>query len=186
LYSSFFFFGNHATGGGSREKVFWHNYFFHCAFTRYEAGLSIDEIWSYQPEEAPKPEGGLVHAVSGDASAEEETVVFDGTTTTGEGEESSAGSAAFPSTDGTNAATLAAAAAKVGGDPDSPSGSGGSSGDYVDYTAGSSYGGGTTGSGTNDSSVLTDFELVDDGDNENAVDAEMDELEAEIAQALGD
>lgn len=33
-------------GGGLREKVFWRNYFFHCAYTRYEAGLSIDEIWS--------------------------------------------------------------------------------------------------------------------------------------------
>lgn len=36
------------SGGGAREETFWRNYFFHCAFTRYEAGLSIDEIWSYQ------------------------------------------------------------------------------------------------------------------------------------------
>jgi len=35
------------SGGGARERVFWHNYFFHCAFTRYEAGLSLEEIWSY-------------------------------------------------------------------------------------------------------------------------------------------
>ena len=33
-------------GGGIREHIFWKNYFFHCAYTRYEAGLSIDEIWS--------------------------------------------------------------------------------------------------------------------------------------------
>ena len=33
-------------GGGVREHIFWKNYFFHCAYTRYEAGLSIDEIWS--------------------------------------------------------------------------------------------------------------------------------------------
>ena len=32
--------------GGAREAVFWRNYFFHCAYARYEAGLSIDEIWS--------------------------------------------------------------------------------------------------------------------------------------------
>lgn len=37
------------SGGGEREKAFWKNYFFHCAFTRYEAGLSIDELWSDQP-----------------------------------------------------------------------------------------------------------------------------------------
>ena len=36
-------------GAGDRERTFWRNYFFHCAFTRYEAGLSIDEIWSDQP-----------------------------------------------------------------------------------------------------------------------------------------
>lgn len=35
------------SGGGARERTFWHNYFFHCAFTRYEAGLSLEEIWSY-------------------------------------------------------------------------------------------------------------------------------------------
>ena len=39
------------SGGGLREKVFWRNYFFHCAFARYEAGLSLDEIWSYREEQ---------------------------------------------------------------------------------------------------------------------------------------
>jgi hypothetical protein len=61
-------------GGGQREKVFWHNYFFHCAYTRYEAGLSIDEIWSYNPEEAKKEE-----AAEEVEEAAEETVVFDET-----------------------------------------------------------------------------------------------------------
>mmetsp|Transcript_23020 Transcript_23020/g.54349 ORF Transcript_23020/g.54349 Transcript_23020/m.54349 type:complete len:355 (-) Transcript_23020:166-1230(-) len=36
------------SGGGIREKIFWRNYFFHCAYTRYKCGLSIDEIWCYQ------------------------------------------------------------------------------------------------------------------------------------------
>ena len=39
------------SGGGLREKIFWRNYFFHCAFARYEAGLSLDEIWSYREEQ---------------------------------------------------------------------------------------------------------------------------------------
>lgn len=39
------------SGGGIRERTFWRNYFFHCAFTRYEAGLSIDEIWGDMTEE---------------------------------------------------------------------------------------------------------------------------------------
>mmetsp|Transcript_2642 Transcript_2642/g.7292 ORF Transcript_2642/g.7292 Transcript_2642/m.7292 type:complete len:398 (-) Transcript_2642:338-1531(-) len=34
------------SGGGSRETIFWKNYFFHCAYCRYEAGLSVDEVWS--------------------------------------------------------------------------------------------------------------------------------------------
>uniref|UniRef100_A0A7S2VAW2 BSD domain-containing protein n=1 Tax=Entomoneis paludosa TaxID=265537 RepID=A0A7S2VAW2_9STRA len=34
------------SGGGARESVFWKNYFFHCAYSRYEAGLSVDEVWS--------------------------------------------------------------------------------------------------------------------------------------------
>lgn len=37
------------SSGGQREVVFWNNYFFHCAYARYEAGLSIDEIWSNEP-----------------------------------------------------------------------------------------------------------------------------------------
>jgi len=40
------------SGGGEREIVFWKNYFFHCAFTRYEAGLSIDEIWSEEAQQS--------------------------------------------------------------------------------------------------------------------------------------
>jgi hypothetical protein len=47
--------GTCKTGGGVRERVFWKNYFFHCAYTRYEAGLSIDEIWSELTEEERAP-----------------------------------------------------------------------------------------------------------------------------------
>lgn len=38
------------TGAGEKEYLFWRNYFFHCAFTRYEKGLSVDEIWASKPE----------------------------------------------------------------------------------------------------------------------------------------
>lgn len=30
---------------GKAEKIFWKNYFFHCAYIRYEKGLSVEEIW---------------------------------------------------------------------------------------------------------------------------------------------
>lgn len=38
------------TGAGEKETIFWKNYFFHCAHTRYEKGLSVDEIWSQKPK----------------------------------------------------------------------------------------------------------------------------------------
>ena len=63
------------SGGGPREKVFWHNYFFHCAYTRYEAGLSIDEIWSFQPEKVEAAKEALQKAEQKRAS-DEEVVVF--------------------------------------------------------------------------------------------------------------
>lgn len=38
------------SGAGEKENTFWRNYFFHCAYTRYENGLSIEEIWSTKPK----------------------------------------------------------------------------------------------------------------------------------------
>eukprot|EP00526_Cylindrotheca_closterium_P014107 CAMPEP_0113623106 /NCGR_PEP_ID=MMETSP0017_2-20120614/11878_1 /TAXON_ID=2856 /ORGANISM="Cylindrotheca closterium" /LENGTH=339 /DNA_ID=CAMNT_0000533029 /DNA_START=73 /DNA_END=1092 /DNA_ORIENTATION=- /assembly_acc=CAM_ASM_000147 len=64
------------SGGGKREEIFWRNYFFHCAYTRYEAGLSIDEIWSFSPEAA---DAGPVAetAVAEKNESDEEQVIFD-------------------------------------------------------------------------------------------------------------
>ena len=57
-------------GGGQRERTFWRNYFFHCAYTRYEAGLSIDEIWS----ETAVAQSEATTAVEPE---QEETITFD-------------------------------------------------------------------------------------------------------------
>jgi len=69
------------SGGGARERVFWRNYFFHCAFTRYEAGLSIDEIWGDMTEEeraaaARQTSKEEEVAASAADAAEEETITF--------------------------------------------------------------------------------------------------------------
>jgi hypothetical protein len=67
------------SSGGQRELIFWKNYFFHCAYTRYEAGLSIDEIWSNEP----RPSSQAVAAVEeesedlNDVDADSEEVIFD-------------------------------------------------------------------------------------------------------------
>eukprot|EP00980_Cylindrotheca_fusiformis_P015841 scaffold4637_cov128-Cylindrotheca_fusiformis.AAC.12 len=70
--------------GGPREKTFWRNYFFHCAYTRYEAGLSIDEIWSFDSEskeDEVAENSVVVTSEAGDADDEEQVVFQDGTAT---------------------------------------------------------------------------------------------------------
>ena len=150
-------------GGGAREKVFWQNYFFHCAYTRYEAGLSIDEIWSYNPDSEGQ-EGAAQESSSQQQVAQaeaEETVVFDP-----KSEMEPAGSeTTFPAE-----STLTPEA-------------GGESGtglDVTDYSAGKISNGAE--------SFGNDFEVVDDeyAVDKGTGDAELDELEAEIARELED
>jgi hypothetical protein len=62
------------SGAGDRERTFWRNYFFHCAFTRYEAGLSIDEIWSDRP---PTLSDLSAHVDDDEDAAPEETITFE-------------------------------------------------------------------------------------------------------------
>jgi hypothetical protein len=154
-------------GGGARERVFWNNYFVHCAFTRYEAGLSIDEIWSYQQESSseggdPAAATSAVGGTEGEAGAtaaaggttEEETVDFDGSAIP-----TGAAGVAFQEMGGEGVNDTQAVGAHGDGGPDSA---------FSDMNAGN------------------DFELVDD---DNAPDGgaggpEFDELEAEIAREL--
>lgn len=80
------------SSGGERESTFWKNYFFHCAYTRYEAGLSIDEIWSNEPR-ASRPviaaasASVMGHESSGELIDEQSMgeLVFDSASTSGAG-----------------------------------------------------------------------------------------------------
>lgn len=154
------------SGGGEREKVFWRNYFFHCAFTRYEAGLSIDEIWSDAPPPPPHSEAVLPG---------EEVVEFHSTAAT---DETSGGATARSATNSsTNSATNLLGPEDTGAS---------ALGDYVfeDHDKPSS-----TDSPTPDYEIIESSMGNDDmngDDDEDAFAGEMDELEAEIAQALGD
>jgi hypothetical protein len=68
------------SSGGARELAFWKNYFFHCAFARYEAGLSIDEIWSVDAVEASAgdgADGGDTRAAVGEKNENEEFDIVD-------------------------------------------------------------------------------------------------------------
>lgn len=147
--------------------MFWKNYFFHCAFTRYEAGLSIDEIWSYQVHSTGDDDGAQdVAVLNGEskpqstAAHEEETVVFDGSaessTVPGNNEVAHAG---FQDMEKVMAA------------------------DAADVDAG----GATDASlGQSDGSPNNGFELLDESDDGGVADPELDELEAEILRELED
>jgi hypothetical protein len=147
------------SGGGEREKVFWRNYFFHCAFTRYEAGLSIDEIWSEDHAKPDQPEG--TGAEAADAQTREETITFEKTQ-----DPSESGENAFPEDPVTDA--------------DAP---------FSKATGqGSSNARNASFSESNDFEMVADDGDGDDDDADADVndmaDYELDELEAEIAREL--
>ena len=166
-------------GAGEREKSFWRNYFFHCALARYEAGLSVDEIWGDQPLELPKDVTVASAAAAADEASEhhvDETITF---------EPASPARPASDVLDDAGAATTASVGASLsapstGGAPSISSGAGGpaaaggpsmsqnsSASDYSPYEMVGSGGG--VGAGATDG----------DGEPED-----MDDLEAEIAREL--
>lgn len=142
------------SGGGDRERTFWRNYFFHCAFTRYECGLSIDEIWSYQEESNITNESENASTEYDDADVasttvasmnEEDTIIFDGTDA--DNVTTTADTTCDENVDGAGTTDASLAALSEG-------------------------------------SPGNDFELVDEDLNEGSGDPELDELEAEIAREL--
>lgn len=175
------------SGGGARERVFWKNYFFHCAFTRYEAGLSIDEIWSHMPDEvrqspvttaaqtvaavaAAPPCAPVVAAVVVEEDAAEETITFDGddgaTDAGGGGETEQEEASALFGKGEANTATPADAASRP-----------------TTKRAESDYemvGDDSTGVDVDDANT------GDDASPQEDADYELDELEAEIARELED
>jgi len=177
------------SGGGEHEKVFWRNYFFHVAWCRYEAGLSIDEVWSdtnRPPTNDPTSSSatGLgdqsersngAGSVTGGSAHDEQTITFER-----ESEESATDKAfpAEPTTDvdapfrtsgTTTTATALGTSSQRGSDSSSP--------DFEMVGHGSQ-------SDENNNAAAEDG---DDGVvSGEPVDYELDELEAEIARELED
>lgn len=51
------------SNAGKTEKIFWKNYFFHCAYHRYDKGLGVEEIWVVNSRNVSPPisnEGQIV------------------------------------------------------------------------------------------------------------------------------
>jgi len=145
------------SGGGAREKVFWRNYFFHCAFTRYEAGLSIDEIWSYQDDSKTVNQQ---EAISTECTGDED--VSSNTVFGNDGEEAVNFDSGEKDTSFQNVEVATT---------DSPSDVSGARTD-ISFAA------------LSEASPSNGFELVDDSVGEGSGDPALDELEAEIAREL--
>ena len=177
------------SGGGARERIFWRNYFFHCAFTRYEAGLSIDEIWGDMTEEeraaaarqAVKQQVEAAAAAVAAAAAattvthdpEEETITFhdpgESDTIVGQQQSSSSSSAGV-------------APAKSSPELDNSSNK---SYEIVDGEI-SARNADASGMDQDAEETVDDDDDDDLPDDENDDDYELDELEAEIARELED
>lgn len=169
-------------GAGERERSFWRNYFFHCALARYEAGLSVDEIWGDQPLKVPKDVAVATAAAAADEASEhpvDETITFEPV------------SPARPVSDVLDDAG-AAATASVGASLSAPSTGGAPS---ISSGAGGPSAGGLSVSQNSSGSDYSPYEMVGGGgggagtigaiDGEGEGEAEdMDDLEAEIAREL--
>ena len=174
------------SSGGQRELIFWKNYFFHCAYTRYEAGLSIDEIWSNEP----RPSSQAVAAVQEESEdlndADSEEVIFDSDEAMepmsadmkGEpailGRDSS--SSANDAQSSSVATTSTVTSTSIGGGVDSPPSSPQRETAQADIA--------TPSDSVVESGGGNDYEFVPSAGGDD--DGEMDELEAEIAAALDD
>ena len=160
------------SSGGTREQTFWKNYFFHCAYARYEAGLSIDEIWC--PEEQAKPP-----VVLNEESDEydvvnnsDEEVIFDSASSTAGSKESwSHNETELKHSDG-DRSKITQQNAKLANEPSASTSTAPLS--KVDVIIKSDL--------SADSIGGADYEFVPSSGGDD----ELDELEAEIAAALGD
>jgi len=165
------------SGGGEREHYFWKNFFFHCAYARYEAGLSIDEIWSDEDpmerkakqEEEKQAAADKAATEQGVApvSASEEEITFDNNEDTTKTTDETAFASPEPETE--------VVSAEVDTLTDDPSPASVVSSSAADSSA-------------NGFENISSDNIIDDDDafGDDGFDVELDELEAEIARELED
>lgn len=189
---------SHWSGGGARERVFWRNYFFHCAFTRYEAGLSIDEIWGDMTEEEraaaarkhssakQEKEEQLLAAAAvntkkeGENHPDEETITFHEDESDGaKGKEQQQQQHQPANTKATSAAATDSAEGGESSSYEMVEGGDGAAAEGEGHTTDNEVVGDNKKDGTNASGGAGGEEEEDD-------DYELDELEAEILRELED
>lgn len=160
-------------GAGERERSFWRNYFFHCALARYEAGLSVDEIWGDKPVETVAATSAAAIAAPDEASehAGDETITFE---------------PASPARQVSDVLDddAAAATASLGASLSAPS-----TGGAPSISSGAAPNTGLSVSQDSSASDYSPYEMVGGGSAVGAPDGggdteDMDDLEAEIAREL--
>lgn len=178
------------SSGGERERMFWKNYFFHCAYARYEAGLSIDEIWC--PEQQAKNQTKILVALEEESddydvvNNSDEEVIFDSASSAAGSRESSSNhdmdfknsAIANSAIDGGIKSQITPQHSKLAGESAASSSSSTAPLSKVDVV----FKPDLSAVAHTDSVGGADYEFVSSAGGDD----ELDELEAEIAAALGD
>lgn len=164
------------SSGGNRERTFWKNYFFHCAYARYEAGLSIDEIWCPE-QDAKRPVALEEESEDYDVVANsDEEVIFDSVSSTAGSRESSCHNE-VDVLNSDSVIRVTADEAKSGSAQQCTNAF-----ESASLTAAEVDTKFESGVENSDSVAVTDYEFIPS----TGGDEELDELEAEIAAALDD
>lgn len=176
------------SSGGQREVVFWKNYFFHCAYARYEAGLSIDEIWSNESHRpvsiAPSQPATAIDEPSEDFDfvptdqSDDGEIVFDSASSSSALSGNERGATTDSSFARDSVQPIVTSTSTSISPPSSPQ-----------RDLGTSKMSSSIINSDSDAELLgsgADYEFVASGGGEDGDDGSIDELEAEIAAALGD
>jgi hypothetical protein len=175
------------SGAGEKEVIFWKNYFFHCAYTRYEKGLTIEEIWARKPKaigitQDVRSSPAKSIATKSNHDAEE---LYIENLTLDDGDDDDVSIELQFEADGSNAG----GGGSGGGDSDNDISNSSSPQKLAtsEHKATEEQNSDSSGSGTS-------YDMIDDSMNMNANsnhddlvdDLDLDDLEAEIARELGE
>lgn len=151
------------SGAGEKETTFWKNYFFHCAYTRYKEGLSVDEIWSQKPKASITNDMNSVVSKASEASLQND-MMDDDESVELEFEEDEENSSILNESNQSH--TLPATLATKTSSPNVVN-----SGQSVSSASGNSY------------EIVNEAPINNEDEDD---DDDLDDLEAEIARELGE
>jgi len=175
------------TGAGDKERLFWQNYFFHCAYTRYEKGLTIEEIWERKPAPPTTQQMAADDADAAAANTKANTTDTDSSTSIGI-DDSESVELTFDLDDDGSSHNTGGDCSSLDASSLSPTptavGSAKSSTPGLTNLSAVSPPGGSAASKSMDYEIIDVSGNDDDSGESEDEDAELDDLEAEIAREL--